>query len=209
MKTYNFFNFQDIISTLRKSDVKNTELLMPFEAYYSPISEDRTLEEMPFYQEYLAAFDIEGELAGFTLREDFFPPSVHKALEKIGGIKCLDPKPSADDLELMQRLIFGSLSVGYELVQDKDIPSVYRLVIHAEGRQKSATRGLEQVTMDQFKKMFRIFIVEQIRLSVILTDENDPERDDVWRERANRLALFLEKAQMLREGKSRDEKRFG
>ena len=209
MKIYNFFKFQDIISTLRKSDVKNTELLMPFEAYYGPISEDQTLEEMPFYKDYLAAFDIEGELAGFTLRKDFIPPSVHKALEKIGGIECLDPKPSTDDFELMQRLVVGSLSVGYALVCDNDSPSVYRFVIQAEGRQKSATRGLERVTEEKFKRMFRIFIEEQIRISVILTDENDPERDDVWRERANRLALFQEKAQMLREGKTRDEKRFG
>ena len=72
MKTYNFFNFQSIISTLRDSDVKNTKLLVPFEAYYGPISKDQTLEEMPFYQEYLATFDIESELAGFTLRKDFF-----------------------------------------------------------------------------------------------------------------------------------------
>ncbi len=73
MKTYNFFNFQSIISTLRDSDVKNTKLLVPFEAYYGPISKDQTLEEMPFYQEYLATFDIESELAGFTLRKDFLP----------------------------------------------------------------------------------------------------------------------------------------
>lgn len=64
--------------------------------------------------------------------------------------------------------------------------------------------GGEQVTVDQFKKMLRILIEEQIRISVILTDENDPERDDVWRERTNRLALFQEKAQMLREGKTGD-----
>jgi len=204
MKTYNFFNFQDIISTLRKSDVKNKEVLMPFEAYYGPISEDGTLEEMPFYKDYLAAFDIEGELAGFTLRRDFIPPSVHQALEKIGGIKCLDPKPSTDDFELMQRLVVGSLSVGYALVRDNDSPSVYRFVIQAEGRQNSATRGLERVTEEQFKRMFRIFIEEQIRISVILTDENDPERDDVWRERANRLVLFQQKAQLLREGKTGD-----
>ena len=62
------FNFQEIINDLREKEAKENKKEMFFKGQLEAITEETEFEDLPFYKEYLAAFDLEHDLKGVELK---------------------------------------------------------------------------------------------------------------------------------------------
>jgi len=125
INSYTIFRFQDLIQSIRNDEKLKNDLAC-YEAYYGPITEEMGIEDMSFYKNYLACFDVKKELKGLTLRTDPFSMEFHDRLKGKQEPICLNPSPSAADFDLFQRLLYGTFSCDYSF-SPSDRPDTYEL----------------------------------------------------------------------------------
>lgn len=128
---YTVFRFQDLIQTIRNGHKAKNDLAC-YEAYYGSITEDMNIEDMSFYKNYLACFDVETELKGLTLRTDPFSMGFHEQFKGKQEPVCINPPPSPADFDLFQRLLYGSFSCDYRF-STSDRPDTFELTLLATG----------------------------------------------------------------------------
>ena len=125
LNPYTIFHFQELIQSIR-TDEKLKNDLACYETYYGPITKEMGIEDMSFYKNYLALFDIEKELEGLTFRTDPFSMEFHDRFKGKQEPTCLNPQPSPADFDLFQRLLYGTFSCDYSFCPS-DRPDTYEL----------------------------------------------------------------------------------
>lgn len=140
-KDYLLFDFQEFIGKIRedvmgKGDNVLKELL-------DSITDEMGVEDMPFYKEYLADFDVNWLFGKFKLR----------VAPEIMFVEA--------DYELLVRLVCASFSSSYDFVCDKENKEVeMRISVSREG--KSVGLGLHELRTSQISMLFCVFLEEQL-----------------------------------------------
>ena len=173
-KNYLLFDFQNILAQLKEehNDEEN------YNKFMEGIYENSVIEDMPFYKDYLSRFNVEQALDSFNLtaeEEDIL---------------------SRDDLYLLFRLVFASLSSTYSILYDKPSNSV-DLSITVESNGTSITKEIAKLESIQIKRLFKIYLNELIGYSI--EDFDQDETEELENDRKTRLMAFKKKVQQLRE----------
>jgi hypothetical protein len=176
-KDYSLFNFQDIIADLKKKHDGDKEY-EDYNKFIEGVNEDATLEELPFFQDYLSRFDIEKAFEGFSL-----------AAEE-------DSLATKDDLFLLFRLIIASFSSTYEILYDKPSNSIDLSITVTLG-ERTLTRSIAELFSFQVEKLYENYIDEQINLYTCFIDPDYTQEIDV--ERKKRLMIFEKKVRQLKD----------
>lgn len=176
-KDYSLFNFQDIIADLKNKHDGDKEY-EDYNKFIEGVNEDATLEELPFFQDYLSRFDIEKAFEGFSL-----------AAEE-------DSLATKDDLFLLFRLIIASFSSTYEILYDKPSNSIDLSITVTLG-ERTLTRSIAELFSFQVEKLYENYIDEQTNLHTCFIDPDYTQEIDV--ERKKRLMIFEKKVRQLRD----------
>lgn len=155
------FNLQDVLRHLKESDEDSRENIQLLEKINGAIKEDTSIEDMSFYRDFLLAFDV-SKMKGLRLRIHDFPSATENLLMKILGFARDESSPFEADFELLQRLIFGSISVDdYEFLPDED-PRYYQMVFTVDYMGEKLKKNLKDLSGNQIKVLFDVFLDEQI-----------------------------------------------
>ena len=179
-KKYNLFDFQDIIAGQKKKHDGEEK----FEKLMADIDENSTVEDMPFYKNYLSKFDIERVFDGFN-----FAVVEEELL-------------SDDDLFLLFRLIFASLSSSYEILYDKQSNSI-NISITVRSGEQFITKKLTELWSFQIMRLFEIYVNEQIEYNII--DSDSDEIEDLEEQRKLKLMVFEKKVRQLNDLQKTDD----
>ena len=177
---YKFFNLQRIITAIAVKkpymisadpDPKDDEKRRFYEVYNGIMNQNLSVEDLPFYKNYLGKFDLKEALGDFRL---VTPP------------ECQDSLNDAD-YDLLLRFIFGSLSNTYQLQFDETEKTV-EVSICAEAHGQQLTRKLQDLSFFQIGRMLEIYLQEQLGYdNIFFTNE---EREDLDEEREKHLVEF-------------------
>lgn len=168
------FNFADFIKEERENPEKR-QAIEDFEKNYGPI-EGKNVEDLPFYTEFLSRYDIKGGLKGLALEYPMF-------LE------------DDFDYDLLQRLVFNSLSSEYELKVNDDGIS-YKLLIYVKSGNEKIMKSLDELWSFQIERLFEIYLEEAIN-RYNLCAESEIEAKAVHAEMEPRVALFQKTAALV------------
>jgi len=140
---------RDVFSEIADRMILNEEFdkLEQIKKYWGcDLSECKSIKKMPFYDEYLAKFE---------------------------NVQCDYVKPfySLYGNDLLFRLIAGSYSSswGFEF-QEKT--GDFRLFIRVSAGNKAVTKYLDDLCSFQIKKMYRIYLEEQINMALLMYDDH-------------------------------------
>lgn len=170
---YNLFKFQTLLGNLRLNAKKDSAK----RKYLDDISPDATIEDMPFFKEYLSKFEIEKEFDGMELLTGL-------------NVQCTN-----DDFDLFQRFVYGSFSCSYEFSLDETGNAV-ALIIMASNSNGSRAVRFHELWKIQLLKLFEVFLNEQINYDLNLL--HDEERLSIVGLRAKKLKAFERKMQKLK-----------
>jgi hypothetical protein len=166
------FNFQEIINDLREKEAeKNKDVF--FKGQLEAITEETELEDLPFYKEYLASFDLEHELKGVELN---YPPEFEECKE---------------DFFTLFKLVAGSFSSNYKLEYNAEIDKADLLITVVSGEQ-SITKNLNDLWSFQIRRLFEIYVEEQFNLEG-LRGESEGGRSSIDKERKVKLMVYRKK----------------
>lgn len=166
------FNFQEIINNLREKEAKKGKKEF-FKGQLDAITEETEFEDLPFYKEYLAAFDLEHELKGVELN---YPPELEEYKE---------------DFFTLFKLVAGSFSSTYKLVHNAELDKADLLITVVSGEQ-SVTKNLYELWSFQIVRLFEIYVEEQLNLEG-LRCESEEGRNDIEKERKVKLMVYRKK----------------
>lgn len=182
------FNYEKLVNDY-STDPEVCDSIKKYEELYS-IDRGMSIEQHPFYKEYLAVFNTYFEL---------ITPD---------GIE-INPQ----DLDLIIRLVMGSFSTAYNLELDeewklnpsKKIKVHLRIFVESEGA--SMTRLFEELHFFQVDCLFDIFVKEQIELQIYKNEEEEEAQivssdscnddDSVMKKREERCNEYKEKTEQL------------
>lgn len=176
---YKFFNLQRIVTAIaaRKNykasaaAQKDDSEKRLHEVYNDIVNRNLSVEDLPFYKNYLGKFDLKEALGDFRL---------------VTHPECQGLLNDAD-YDLLQRFIFGSLGNTYQLHFDENEKTV-ELSICAESHGQQLTRKLQDLNFPQVSRMFEIYLHEQLVYDYkLFTDEEKKELDE---EREKHLVEF-------------------
>lgn len=171
-KDYKLFNFQQILEQQKEKHAGN-EL---FEKLMEGIDENSVVEDLPFYKDYLARFDVEKAFDGINLATE----------EKI--------QLSRDELYLLFRLIFASFSSTYEILYDKPTNSV-DVSISVKTSEQMITKNVAELWTFQIDRMFEIYMNELFELNISELDAEEQEHFET--EQKVRLMIFEKKVRKM------------
>ena len=178
-KKYELFDFQGIIEELKEKHDGEEK----FDKLMEGIDENSVIEDMPFYKDYLSKFDVERAFDGYKL----------KAVE--------EELLSKDDLFLLFRLMFASLSSSYDILYDYKSHSVDISVSVTSGDQ-SITKKISELWSFQIIRMFEIYIDELINFCIKIDSNETEYLED---ERKLRLMVFEKKVRQTRDLQGTEE----
>lgn len=173
-KTYLLFNFQDILAQLKEKHIGEEN----FDKLMESFDENSVIEDMPFYKDYLSRFNVE------------------QAFDSLNLTAEEEDMLSRDDLYLLFRLIFASLSSTYDIIYDKPSHSV-DLSITVESDEASITKIIAELQYSQIIRLFKIYLNELIEYCIEDFDQDATE--ELENDRKTRLMAFKKKVQQLRE----------
>ncbi len=179
-KKYEMFDFQSIITQLKEKHDGEEK----FKKFIEGLNENSTIEDMPFYKEYLSKFEVERAFDDFNLTD------------------VEDVLLSKDDLFMLFRLIVASFSSSYDILYDKQSKTI-DLSISVKSSEQFITKKISELWSFQIMKMFDIYVNEQIELSI---EDYDPEElEDFKDQRKIRLMIFEKKVRQIHDLQGTDE----
>lgn len=179
-KKYELFDFQSIITQLKEKHDGEEK----FKKFIEGLNEHSTIEDMPFYKEYLSKFEVERAFDDFNLTD------------------VEDVLLSKDDLFMLFRLIVASFSSSYDILYDKQSKTI-DLSISVKSSEQFITKKISELWSFQIMKMFDIYVNEQIELSI---EDYDPEElEDFKDQRKIRLMIFEKKVRQIHDLQGTDE----
>lgn len=182
-KDYRLFDFQSVIEKLKEKQ-HDEEIADNFNKLMESIKEDSVIEDMPFYRDYLALFDVERAFDGYKF------------------VAEEETMASRDDLLLLFRLIAASFSSTYEILYDEASNSIDISISVTLGEQ-SITKSVADVFFFQIQRLYVNYIEEQSNLyAYYINPESTQEIDS---ERKLRLMVFEKKVRQLNNLKGSNE----
>ncbi len=179
-KKYELFDFQSIITQLKEKHDGEEK----FKKFIEGLNENSTIEDMPFYKEYLSKFEVERAFDDFNLTD------------------VEDVLLSKDDLFMLFRLIVASFSSSYDILYDKQSKTI-DLSISVKSSEQFITKKISELWSFQIMKMFDIYVNEQIELSI---EDYDPEELEEFKDqRKIRLMIFKKKVRQIHDLQGTDE----
>lgn len=179
-KKYELFDFQSIITQLKEKHDGEEK----FKKFIEGLNEDSTIEDMPFYKEYLSKFEVERAFDDFNLTD------------------VEDVLLSKDDLFMLFRLVVASFSSSYDILYDKQSKTI-DLSISVKSSEQFITKKISELWSFQIMRMFDIYVNEQIELSI---EDYDPEELEEFKDqRKIRLMIFEKKVRQIHDLQGTDE----
>ncbi len=135
-----------------------------------------TLQDQPFYKEYLSLFRI--------------------------PFKVSVPENISDDFDwdLLFRLIFGSISSSYSLdlkrewKKNPQLDPLVQLSITVKSEDKDITRVFDKLWSFQILRLFEIYVLEQLDLAILEKEEEEKDKiEAVEREKVEKLRIYRKK----------------
>lgn len=177
---YQFFDLQKTIASIVSEDPymisTDPASYLPetkkFHQIYEEIMDnDISIEDLPFYKNYLGKFDLKDSFGDFRL---LLPAS------------CCELMNDAD-FDLLQRFIYGSFSNTYRFIVD-ETAKTFELSIRVDSRMKHLTVSLHCLSSYQVIRLFKIYLKEQLNWECnIASVEN---KNEIEKERERQLILF-------------------
>ena len=179
-KKYEMFDFQSIITQLKEKHDGEEK----FKKFIEGLNDNSTIEDMPFYKDYLSKFEVERAFDDFNLTD------------------VEDVLLSKDDLFMLFRLIVASFSSSYDILYDKQSKTI-DLSISVKSSEQFITKKISELWSFQIMKMFDIYVNEQIELSI---EDYDPEElEEIKDQRKIRLMIFEKKVRQIHDLQGTDE----
>lgn len=179
-KKYEMFDFQSIITQLKEKHDGEEK----FKKFIEGLNDNSTIEDMPFYKDYLSKFEVERVFDDFNLTD------------------VEDVLLSKDDLFMLFRLIVASFSSSYDILYDKQSKTI-DLSISVKSSEQFITKKISELWSFQIMKMFDIYVNEQIELSI---EDYDPEELEEFKDqRKIRLMIFEKKVRQIHDLQGTDE----
>ena len=165
MMNYKRFDFQQYLNNIRLPYVQKKVTDDDTKRLLDAITEDMSIEDMDFYKDYLARFDVESVLDGYELLTN---PNV---------------TATKDDYLIFLRLIFASLSTNYEVSFDHGNKTV-EVTLNLESGGRCAIRKLQELNMVQVMVIMESYLREQIKLEALrqCSDADDQEVIELQRD---------------------------
>ena len=179
-KKYEMFDFQSIITQLKEKHDGEEK----FKKFIEGLNDNSTIEDMPFYKDYLSKFEVERAFDDFNLTD------------------VEDVLLSKDDLFMLFRLIVASFSSSYDILYDKQSKTI-DLSISVKSSEQFITKKISELWSFQIMKMFDIYVNEQIELSI---EDYDPEELEEFKDqRKIRLMIFEKKVRQIHDLQGTEE----
>lgn len=174
----NLFDYSYFIEEMKihPNKPRDKETVLKYEELFGS-QKGLTLQDQPFYKEYLSLFRI--------------------------PFKVSVPENISDDFDwdLLFRLIFGSISSSYSLdlkrewKKNPQLDPLVQLSITVKSEDKDITRVFDKLWSFQILRLFEIYVLEQLDLA-ILGKEEEEEKDKieaVEREKVEKLRIYRKK----------------
>ena len=195
MSDYQVFNMKDVLQTIcerkkeeiedielgKEENVKEDDLKLQKKilAYISIIPTNITIEDLPFYRDYLSKFTLSP-----FLRDKPLLIKSENMLSKADG-------------DLLLKLVCGSLSSTYHITYNEEKEGL-DLAIHVVKSDNSVSAGkLEELWLYQINSLFELYLNEQLSLEYCL--KNNIDKDFLEENRGIRLVVFEQKMRALEE----------
>jgi len=167
------FDFKTFVEELHQND-KKKEMLEKYEHLFGCLDAAK-FEDQPFFKQYLSSFEIPAELTNNL---------------------AVNEKLAQDfDFGLLLCLVASSFSSEYSLTYDEQDGKIH-LNISVTCGEQSLTKDLYSLWSFQIQKLYEIYIIEQMDLAVLATEDEQTEKD-IKKERDTHLRLFTEKVESL------------
>lgn len=179
-KKYLLFDFQSILANLREKYAGEEK----FNELIEGIDENSSIEDMPFYKDYLSRFDVEKAFDDFKLvveEKDLY---------------------SREELYLLFRLIIASFSSKYEILYDKPSNSIDFSVTVKSGEQE-ITKNISELWIFQIGRLFEIYVDEQVRFCISFIQPHEIE--DLKAKQKLRVMVFEKKVRQINDLQGTDE----
>ncbi|MCR5549695.1 MAG: hypothetical protein K6F40_01985 [Bacteroidales bacterium] len=167
------FDFKTFVEELHQND-KKKEMLEKYEHLFGCLDAAK-FEDQPFFKQYLSSFEIPAEL-----------PNNLAVNEKLA---------QDFDFGLLLCLVASSFSSEYSLTYDEQDGKIH-LNISVTCGEQSITKDLYSLWSFQIQKLYEIYIIEQMDLAVLATEDEQTEKD-IKKERDIHLRLFTEKVEAV------------
>ena len=123
-KKYEMFDFQSIITQLKEKHDGEEK----FKKFIEGLNDNSTIEDMPFYKDYLSKFEVERAFDDFNLTD------------------VEDVLLSKDDLFMLFRLIVASFSSSYDILYDKQSKTI-DLSISVKSSEQFITKKISELNL--------------------------------------------------------------
>lgn len=195
MSDYQVFNMKDVLQTIcerKKEEIEDIELgkeenfkeddlklQKKILAYISIIPTNITIEDLPFYRDYLSKFTLS-----------------HLFRDKPLLTKSDDVMLSKADGDLLLKLVCGSFSSSYQIAYNEEKGGL-ELTIQVEADEEVHTGKLEELWLFQLENLFVIYLNEQLTVEYYL--QNNTDKNFIKENMDIRLILFEQKMRALEE----------
>ena len=173
----NLFDYSYFIEEMKihPNKPRDKETVMKYEKLFGS-QKGLTLQDQPFYKEYLSLFRI--------------------------PFKVSVPENISDDFDwdLLLRLIFGSISSSYSLdlkrewKKNPQLDPLVQLSITVKSEDKDITRVFDKLWSFQILRLFEIYVLEQLDLAILEKEEEEKDKiEAVEREKVEKLRIYRKK----------------
>lgn len=173
----NLFDYSYFIEEMKihPNKPRDKETVLKYEELFGS-QKGLTLQDQPFYKEYLSLFRI--------------------------PFKVSVPENISDDFDwdLLFRLIFGSISSSYSLdlkrewKKNPQLDPLVQLSITVKSEDKDITRVFDKLWSFQILRLFEIYVLEQLDLAILEKEEEEKDKiEAVEREKVEKLRIYREK----------------
>ena len=173
----NLFDYSYFIEEMKihPNKPRDKETVLKYEELFGS-QKGLTLQDQPFYKEYLSLFRI--------------------------PFKVSVPENISDDFDwdLLFRLIFGSISSSYSLdlkrewKKNPQLDPLVQVSITVKSEDKDITRVFDKLWSFQILRLFEIYVLEQLDLAILEKEEEEKDKiEAVEREKVEKLRIYREK----------------
>ena len=172
----NLFDYSYFIEEMKihPNKPRDKETVLKYEELFGS-QKGLTLQDQPFYKEYLSLFRI--------------------------PFKVSVPENISDDFDwdLLFRLIFGSISSSYSLdlkrewKKNPQLDPLVQLSITVKSEDKDITRVFDKLWSFQILRLFEIYVLEQLDLAILEKEEEKDKIEAVEREKVEKLRIYRKK----------------
>lgn len=173
----NLFDYSYFIEEMKihPNKPRDKETVLKYEELFGS-QKGLTLQDQPFYKEYLSLFRIPFKVSvPDNISDDF-------------------------DWDLLFRLIFGSISSSYSLdlkrewKKNPQLDPLVQLSITVKSEDKDITRVFDKLWSFQILRLFEIYVLEQLDLAILEKEEEEKDKiEAVEREKVEKLRIYRKK----------------